>query len=275
MLPRPVSDLDDLLAPDRLVELTQPLGEETALWPGSTPFAARQVLDYDGDGAYARELVVPEHAGTHLDAPAHFARGGRRVHELPLGELVRPLVKLDVRAWVADDASATIGRDVIEELERRDGLVPRGAAVLVHTGWDAYVRAPERYLGQGDEVVFPGLTRDAAELLVERGATGIGIDTLRPTREPRRTTPCTTRRCPPGSGSSKASSGSSGCRRAVPGSWSRLCSSWTDPARLPASSRSSRSRRCRRPDPRPRVAGSLAAWRSVRFEPTSGPAGGR
>lgn len=173
-----MSDLDRLLAPDRLVELTQPLGEETALWPGSTPFAARHVLDYDGDGAYARELVVPEHAGTHLDAPAHFARGGRRVHELPLGELVRPLVKLDVRAWVADDASATIGRAVIEELERRDGLVPRGAAVLVHTGWDAYVRAPERYLGQGDEVVFPGLTRDAAELLVERGATGIGIDTL-------------------------------------------------------------------------------------------------
>ena len=126
VLPRPVSALDDLLAPDRLVELTQPLGEATALWPGSTPFAARHVLDYDADGAYARELAVPEHAGTHLDAPAHFARGGRRVHELPLGELVRPLVKLDVRGWVDDDASATIGRDVIEELEQRDGLIPAG-----------------------------------------------------------------------------------------------------------------------------------------------------
>ena len=81
-----MSPLDALLAPDRLVDLTQPLGPDTVLWPGSTPFAATVVADYDTDGGYARELMLPEHAGTHLDAAAHFA-------DLSLGARRRPKVR--------------------------------------------------------------------------------------------------------------------------------------------------------------------------------------
>jgi kynurenine formamidase len=172
-----VTDLATLLAPDRLVDLTQPLGTGTALWPGSRPFAATTVAEYDTDGCYARELEVPEHAGTHLDAPAHFAPDGARVDAIPLGTLVRPAVKLDVRAWVNGDAAATIGAAVIHELEERDGIIEPGTAVLVHTGWDAFVRDHARYLGDS-ALGFPGLAADAAELLVERGVAGLGIDTI-------------------------------------------------------------------------------------------------
>ncbi len=172
-----MTHLDALLGSARLVELTQPLGPETTLWPGSTPFAAATVAGYDTDGCYARELTVPEHAGTHLDAPAHFDRKGSRVDAIPLEALVRPLVKLDVRAWIGDDPAAAVGADVVLELEARDGAIAAGSAVLVHTGWDARHADPGRYLG-GDTVAFPGLARDAAELLVARGVAGIGIDTL-------------------------------------------------------------------------------------------------
>lgn len=65
-----MTDLATLLAGARLVDLTQPLGPGTVLWPGSRPFAATTVADYDTDGCYARELEVPEHAGTHFEAPA-------------------------------------------------------------------------------------------------------------------------------------------------------------------------------------------------------------
>ncbi len=172
-----MTHLDALLGSARLVELTQPLGPETTLWPGSTPFAADTVAGYDSDGCYARELAVPEHAGTHLDAPAHFDRNGSRVDAIPLEALVRPLVKLDVRAWVGDDPAAVVGADVVLELEARDGAIASGSAVLVHTGWDAHHADPARYLGENG-VAFPGLARDAAELLVARGVAGIGIDTL-------------------------------------------------------------------------------------------------
>lgn len=172
-----MTDLETLLAPDRLVDLTQPLGPGTALWPGSRPFAATTVADYDTHGGYARELEVPEHAGTHFDAPAHFARHGPRVDAIPIGVLVRPAVKLDVRALVKGDATATIGAKAILELEARDGTIEPGTAVLVHTGWDASWQDPARYLGDPGPA-FPGLTVDAAELLVERRIAGLGIDTL-------------------------------------------------------------------------------------------------
>jgi kynurenine formamidase len=172
-----VTALDALLAPDRLVDLTQPLGPGTVLWPGSTPFTARVDADYDTHGGYSRELAVPEHAGTHIDAPAHFHRGGVTADGLPLGVLVRPLVKLDVRARVGDDAAYEVTAADIEEIEARDGPVPADVAAVVHTGWDARQGDRSAYAGE-EELRFPGLRRDAARLLVARGVAGIGIDTL-------------------------------------------------------------------------------------------------
>lgn len=173
-----MSDLTAALTTARIVDLTQPLGPATGLWPGSTPFSATATSEYDPDGSWSRDLAVPEHAGTHLDAPAHFVPGGRRIHELEVSTFVRPVVKLDVREWVNGDETATIGRDVIDALERRDGAILAGVVVLLHTGWDAYVGDLERYVGPDGTVSFPGLALDGAELLVERGVVGIGIDTL-------------------------------------------------------------------------------------------------
>jgi len=172
-----MADLATLLAGANLVELTQPLGPDTALWPGSRPFAATTVANYATEGSYSRELEVPEHAGTHFDAPAHFAPTGDRVDAIEIAALVRPAVKLDVRDVVNGDATVTIDAAAILELEDRDGTIEPGTAVLVHTGWDAFWHDPARYLGDPDPA-FPGLSRDAAELLVERGVAGLGIDTL-------------------------------------------------------------------------------------------------
>jgi kynurenine formamidase len=173
-----VSELAAALAAARIVDLTQPLGPGTGLWPGSKPFLATIASDYDTDGSFSRDLEVPEHAGTHLDAPAHFVPGGLRIHELDVASFVRPAVKLDVRDWVNGDATALIGSDAIEELERRDGVIEQGTAVLLHTGWDAYTTEPDRYVGPEGTTAFPGLALDGAQLLVDRGVVGIGIDTL-------------------------------------------------------------------------------------------------
>lgn len=173
-----MSGLAEHLAAERLVDLTQPLGPATPLWPGSTPFAASTLLTVEADGCYVRELALPEHIGTHLDAPAHFAADGRRVHELTPDLLVRPAAMLDVAARVDDDPHALVTRGHLEELEARDGRLERGSAALVRTGWDANVSDPGRYLGPHDALAFPGLDLSAAELLLERGVVGVGIDTL-------------------------------------------------------------------------------------------------
>jgi kynurenine formamidase len=172
-----MATLDEHLAPGRLVDLTQPLGPQTVLWPGSRPFTAESTAEHETHGGYARDLALPEHAGTHVDAPAHIAPAGVTVEQLPIETLVRPAVRLDVRDVVRDDAGYAVTAADLEGVERRDGRIPQHCAVLVHTGWDRYLDDPGRY-GGGAHPAFPGLAASAAELLVERGVVGIGIDTL-------------------------------------------------------------------------------------------------
>lgn len=167
----------DALATMRIIDLTQPLGPNTILWPGSTPFSATVLHNVDADGFYARDFTVPEHAGTHFDAPAHVG-AGPTVDEVPADLLVRPAVRLDVRGLCAGDPAFTLSAAQIESIEAAEGEIPAGSIVLVCTGWDTFVENKERYAGPGDTTAFPGIGEDAAWLLVGRGVVGVGIDTL-------------------------------------------------------------------------------------------------
>lgn len=168
----------DALATMRIIDLTQPLGPDTILWPGSTPFTATVLGDVDSDGFYARDFTVPEHAGTHFDAPAHVAAAGQTVDQVAADVLVRPAVRLDVRSLCAGDPAFTLSAAQIESIEAAEGTVPADSVVLVCTGWDRYVEDSERYAGPSGTTAFPGIGEDAARLLVERRVVGVGIDTL-------------------------------------------------------------------------------------------------
>lgn len=160
-----------------VIDLTQPLGPGTALWPGSRPVAVTTRATVAADGHYLRDLDLPEHSGTHLDAPSHFIAGGAHVADIAADSLIRPAVVLDVAPLVGDDARFTLSAHQILRIEQTEGLIDAGCAVLIRTGWDRFVGDAARYIGDpGPEC--PGIGVDAAELLVERGVVGVGIDTL-------------------------------------------------------------------------------------------------
>ena len=160
----------------RVLDLSQPLGPETALWPGSQPFSAVAEEDYGDYGFWSRHLGFPEHSGTHLDAPVHRIPGGPATHEIPAERLVRPAVRIDARVSCGDDPRWTLEAAHVEAWEAEHGRVPEGAAVLLCTGWDRFVGDFGAYLG--DPPDFPGYGASATAVLVERGVAGIGIDTL-------------------------------------------------------------------------------------------------
>ena len=160
----------------RVLELSQPLDERTPLWPGSRPFTAEGPDEYDADGFWDQHLGMPEHAGTHIDAPRHCVPGGAAVADITAEELVRPAVRIDAREQCGGDPAWTLTAADVEAWEAEHGRVPAGAAALLCTGWDAMRSDPAVYLG--DPPHFPGYGPDAARLLVERGVGAIGIDTL-------------------------------------------------------------------------------------------------
>jgi kynurenine formamidase len=131
------------------------------------------------DGVYDRDLALPEHVGTHLDAPAHFDARGAFAHELPAERLVVPARVVDVRADVGDDPDVAIEPSAVAAHEGAHGRLDPGEAVLFRTGWERHLHDHERYVGPAEGPPrFPGLAPATAGLLIERGVAGIGIDTL-------------------------------------------------------------------------------------------------
>jgi kynurenine formamidase len=99
--------------------------------------------------------------------------GGQSVELIDPSRLVAPVAMLDIADAVAADPDAVLSLGQVAAFESEHGRIPRGAAVFLRTGWGP-VRATE--VGA---LRFPGFGPDAARLLVEeRGAVGLGIDTL-------------------------------------------------------------------------------------------------
>jgi kynurenine formamidase len=164
----------------RIVDLTQPLGPDTVLWPGSEPVELKPVTEIEAEGSFSQLLRAPEHSGTHFDAPAHFVASGPTVNQIPAEALIVPCAVLDVRDRADSDPDFALQREDLAPFEERDGPIDRGSAVLLLTGWDTYRNDPAQYLGGTDpgSLSFPGFGVGAARNLIERGVVGIGTDAI-------------------------------------------------------------------------------------------------
>ena len=181
-LPRAVD-----LATARVVDLTYPFDEKTIYWPNAkTAFVKQRDFFGETEGGWfysSSTICTPEHGGTHFDAPIHFAEGRESTADVPVGQLVGPAVVIDVTAQAAKDRDYRLTAGDVGAWEARNGRIPKGAIVLLRTGWGG--RYPDRksYLGDDTpgrttDLHFPSYGKEAASLLIrERGVGVIGVDT--------------------------------------------------------------------------------------------------
>jgi kynurenine formamidase len=123
---------------------------------------------------------VPEHFGTHIDAPIHFVPGTASIDQVPASKFILPAFVLDVRQEVVENSDYVLTTDVIRRFEQ-DGEIAPNSVVLLLTGWDKHFASWERYrnVGKDNRMHFPGYSNDAASFLVnERHVAALGIDTL-------------------------------------------------------------------------------------------------
>jgi kynurenine formamidase len=144
-------------------------------------YQVKTVATIEKNKYFLRNISLPEHFGTHIDAPAHFAKGGWTVDQIPAERLVAPLAVLDVAANVKNNPDYQISVEDIARWEQGNGQIPPGAVVMARTGWDSRWDSAKDYRNADAKGVmhFPGYSEDAAKFLVEaRNVLGLGIDTL-------------------------------------------------------------------------------------------------
>lgn len=171
----------------KLIDLTHPFDDKTIYWPTAPSNFELKKLSYgETAGGYfyaANSLCTPEHGGTHLDAPIHFAKDGKTVDQIPLRQLIAPGVVIDVSATATADPDYRLSIEDLRRWEKQHGNIPSGAVVLLRTGWGKRWSDKKRYLGDdtpGDasKLHFPSYGKEAAEHLVrERRVAALGVDT--------------------------------------------------------------------------------------------------
>lgn len=166
-----------------VLDLTHAINAQTPTYELSDKpaFQATTVATVEKNGYFARDISLPEHFGTHLDAPAHFAHGLWTVDQIPPERFLAPLVVLDVTAGARANADYQVSIEDIARWEQAHGQIPSDAVVMAHTGWDARWNSVKDYRNADDKGVmhFPGYSLEAAKFLVEaRNVVGLGIDTL-------------------------------------------------------------------------------------------------
>ncbi len=155
----------------RILDLSHPIRAGLVTYPGLpapviTPHLTREDsrAKYTPGTEFAMDVITMiGNTGTYLDSPFHRYADGSDLAGLDLSSLVG----LRAEVFHLQDAPARGIRR--ETLADRD---VRGAAVLLHTGWDMWFGRPE--YGSG----APFLTGEAAQWLIEAGAVLVGIDSL-------------------------------------------------------------------------------------------------
>ncbi len=183
--PNPAAALVQAIQQGRVktIDLTYPLDEHSPFWPEGTalsPFHATIAATYQHDGYFARSLQLPEHFGTHMDAPLHFDAKGKSLDEIPVQDLFLGVVVVDVRVAVRANPDYRLTARDLENWEKLHGPLPQGGAVFVLTGWGSRWPSQVRYMNQDARGVmhFPGFSLEAAHYLLDHARPkAIGIDT--------------------------------------------------------------------------------------------------
>jgi kynurenine formamidase len=123
---------------------------------------------------------MPEHFGTHMDAPVHFDPKGKSVDRIPVERFLAPAVVIDVSSGANLNADYRVTVHDIENRTERHGTVPSATLVFFRTGWAAHWPSQEKYMNADTNGVlhFPGLSLEAARHLLDHAhPVGIAIDT--------------------------------------------------------------------------------------------------
>jgi kynurenine formamidase len=167
----------------KIVDLTYPLNAQSAFWPGDNykSFELKTIATLEKDGVLSKSFCMPEHLGTHLDAPNHFERDQVSVDRIPPAQFFAPGVMIDLAGPAAMDHDVRLTREHIEAWESVHGRIPARAVVLLNSGWGKFWTNVPRYQNRDVQgrMHFPGYSAEAARFLLrERSARGLGIDTL-------------------------------------------------------------------------------------------------
>ncbi len=151
------------MKPQQVIDISLELPEGSPVWPGDPGFSRVVVSESGGGRSEVARLELSSHLGTHLDTPAHFMPGGRRVGDYPPERFILPARVVDIP-----------GVAVVSAGDLDDVDLAEGQALVLKTANTTTGRCRS---GRFEED-FVGIDESAARWLADRRVPLVGIDYL-------------------------------------------------------------------------------------------------
>ncbi|GAF14143.1 kynurenine formamidase [Bacillus sp. JCM 19046] len=140
------------------IDITMPLSNTVAHWPGDTPFTYRLSATIAETGSVnIGSIEMSTHTGTHADAPFHYKEDGKKMHQLPLDRYIGDALVFEAIGAKKLDQSLLEQAD-LEGIER----------LLIKT------KTTSDFFNFPEEI--PYVTADGAAYLQKQGIQLLGVD---------------------------------------------------------------------------------------------------
>lgn len=140
------------------IDISQPLSNTIAHWPGDTPFTYETSWTKAETGSVnVGKITTSVHIGTHVDAPFHFDDEGAKIIDLPLDVFIGPARIIDVSSV-----------DIINSETLRAFDLSGVKRLLLKT---SLPNCPNRFPEK-----IPALSPDLGPFLKEKGVVLLGVD---------------------------------------------------------------------------------------------------
>jgi len=149
----------------QIIDLSHTIHNNIQIYPGDPVPSIRRGLTHEKDYCHVDVVTLGSHTGTHIDAPFHFIKEGKKIDELPVQRFVGDGVLIDV--------SHKLDRGLIEpgDLEPYVDEIAEGDFAIFKTGRDKFFGTARYYL-------HPYLSAESARILLKLGVALVGIDAM-------------------------------------------------------------------------------------------------
>jgi len=104
------------MSPRRIVDLSQPVGPDTPVFPGDGPVRIEVIDMPDQTTMNLSRIELSVHTGTHMDAPFHFFPGAAAIDRVPLERC------MDQAPYPAHKVLLGAGVPIVENLTNLDAI---------------------------------------------------------------------------------------------------------------------------------------------------------
>ena len=168
------------------VDLTHSFEPGIPHWPGFDDEERITIYYYDegigkkGSGFLAHQYTIPGQWGTHVDPPAHFVKGNRFIDDIPVKEMILPMVVIDISSKVQRNPDYQVRMEDVQAWEVKYGQIPANSFVALRTDWSKRWPDKEKMRNADGQGIahYPGWSQPVLTYLYEmRGITASGHET--------------------------------------------------------------------------------------------------